>query len=39
MFWKGELKKRAELKVTFEAQYIDEIESSKEFETKETELS
>ena len=39
MFWKGELKKRAELKVTFEAQYTDEIESSKEFETEETELS
>ncbi len=39
MFWKGELKKRAELKVTFEAKYIDEFDNSKEFETEEVELS
>ena len=39
MFWKGELKKRAELKVTFEAQYIDEFDNSKEFKTEEVELS
>ena len=38
MFWKGELKKRAELKGTFEAQYIDEFDNSKEVETEETEL-
>jgi predicted transcriptional regulator len=27
MFWKGELKKRTELKVTFEAKYTDDLQS------------
>jgi hypothetical protein len=27
MFWKGELKKRTELKVTFETKYSDDLES------------
>ena len=37
MFWKGELKKRAELKVTFEAVYTDEIEGQSQITTTEFE--